>query len=123
MGRMKRMAEQAGWPTWQAKDFRSATFDGHTYDPRQDQRRLGKQAQAVWDLMTAQGKWKGLAGNGWWTLSAIASWTHFPESSISARLRDFRKPRFGSHMVERRRRKDMHGTWEYRLVVNDGGEA
>jgi hypothetical protein len=41
--------------------------------------------------------------------------TGFPEASISARLRDFRKEQFGKHVVERRRRSQ--GQWEYRLIV------
>ena len=105
MSNMKRMAESAGWP-----DFRA---DGRTYDPEQDQRRLGKQAQAVWDFMVAN-------RHRWLALVQIGISIGEPEASISARLRDFRKPRFGSHTVERRRRKDGRGTWEYRLTVNTG---
>ena len=112
MSNMKRMAFDSRWSEQPGKisDFRA---DGSTYDPAQDQRRLSKQAQAVWEHMVP---------GGWWTLARISHFTGFPESSISARLRDFRKPRFGSHDVQRRRRKDGHGTWEYRLVVNKGTE-
>lgn len=36
-------------------------------------------------------------------------------ASISARLRDLRKPKFGGYVVERRRR--TVGTWEYRVSL------
>jgi hypothetical protein len=39
----------------------------------------------------------------------------------SARLRDFRKPRFGSHVIARRRRGDgAAGVFEYRLAGSPG---
>lgn len=51
----------------------------------------------------------------WHTLPEIAAGTGDPEASISARLRDLRKPRFGSYVVDRRRRSQ--GLFEYRLRV------
>jgi len=77
---------------------------GDTYDPDRDGNRLNRQARAVWGVM-ADGRWH--------TLQGIAITIGEPEASISARLRDFRKPRFGSHIVERRYLAD--GLWEYRL--------
>ena len=41
------------------------------------------------------------------------------ETSISARLRDLRKPFYGSHNVERRARGRNRGLYEYRVVIND----
>jgi hypothetical protein len=41
------------------------------------------------------------------------------QTSVSARLRDFRKPRFGAHIVEK-----LHtgqGEWHYRLILNKKG--
>ena len=84
------------------------TFDGATYEPEKDQVRLGKQAQIVFTLMEDQ---------CWRTLREIEDRTGFPQASISARLRDFRKDRFGGHGLERRRKNG--GTFEYRLVVNE----
>ena len=63
-----------------------------------------------------------LLGNyGWWT-----PWELWPEiqrlhgvlisdSSCTARLRDLRKPRYGSHVIEKRIREGSRA-YEYRLV-------
>ena len=81
-------------------------FDGATYEPLHDQTRLTGQFERVRDLM-ADGQWRTLeqiqqaAGPG--TLQGI-----------SARLRDLRKPRFGSHNVQRRR--VTGGLFEYRIA-------
>ena len=41
-----------------------------------------------------------------------------PEASASAQLRHLRKPRFGSHTVEKRNRGAREfGLWEYRLTL------
>lgn len=72
-----------------------------------DHVRLGKQRAAVWACV---------APGGWWTLAELAEATGAPEASVSARLRDFRRPRHGGHTVERRRRGGPGaGTWEYRV--------
>ena len=80
-------------------------FSGVTYDPELDQYRLGTQLNDVWQHIR-DGRW------------------HYPEemedalgyrwASISARLRDFRKARFGAHNIERKRIRG--GSWKYRLV-------
>lgn len=80
--------------------------DGETYDHAKDGKRLHKQHNRVLALMSDQ-QWRSLA--------AIASCTHDPEASISARLRDLRKPKFGGWTIERRR-GGWGGTFEYRLV-------
>ena len=86
-------------------------FDGGTYEHRFDYQRLGKQARAVFVVMR-DGHWR--------TLHEIALATGCPEASISARLRDFRKPKFGGHQVHDRRRDDpTSGVWEYRLTVTE----
>lgn len=80
--------------------------DGDTFDPKVDRRPLNAQAQRVWD---------SIAGAGWLTLAELAADTGDPEASISARLRDFKKPRFGAHAVDKRRR-DGGRVYEYRLI-------
>lgn len=90
-----------------AIDFLSGYRDGKTFDPERDEARLNRQALTVWNLM---------ADSAWRTLSEISKNTGEPEASISARLRDFRKEKFGGHAVERRRRTE--GTYEYRLLIN-----
>ena len=82
-------------------------FDGETYDRTLDQPRLGRQVLAVLALMQ-DGHWR--------TLREIADAVEAPEASVSARLRDLRKARFGRYVVDRRRRGEpSRGLWEYRL--------
>jgi len=80
--------------------------DGDTYNPELDKERLKKQSERIFTLMV-DGQWR--------TLAEISEITHATEASASARLRDFRKPRFGAHTVQRRRRDK--GLFEYRLVI------
>lgn len=81
-------------------------FDGATYERERDGDRLGAQMKAVRDLM--------LSGDGAWrTLPHIAAWVGYPEASVSARLRDLRKTKFGAYNVERR--YVANGLWEYRV--------
>lgn len=84
------------------------TFDGATYDEARDGERLARQ----------MGRVRAVMGDGaWHTLPEIASLTGYPEASISARLRDLRKAKFGGHVVERR--FAGHGLWQYRVVGRD----
>lgn len=78
--------------------------DGSTYDHDRDHARLAAQRKRVWDYMS-NGQWRILA--------SISAATGDPQASVSARLRDFRKPRFGGHRVDRR--YVGHGLWQYRL--------
>lgn len=89
-------------------------FDGVTYDPSLDHRRLTIQLGRVYRALL------GPAGYCLWkTLGEISATTGDPEASISARLRDLRKNKFGAHIIEGRRRGDPNsGHWEYRLVPN-----
>ena len=81
--------------------------DGSSYEPTKDFTRLNRQAQAVYTYMQ----------NGLWrTLSEISQATGAPEASVSARIRDLKKLRFGGYPVHKRRRADK-GLWEYRLDV------
>ena len=91
-------------------DTLSLPFDGDTFDAELDGKRLGKQLGAVVKLMRDR---------QWRTLEEIQRAIGFgSEASISARLRDLRKPKFGSHAVDRRRRGDpKKGLFEYRVHV------
>lgn len=80
--------------------------DGDTYEVEFDRERLNAQARRVYDVM-ADGYWR--------TLSQISRATGDPEASVSARLRDFRKRKFGSLTVQARRVPFEDGLWEYRL--------
>lgn len=82
-------------------------FDGSTYEPEFDHERLGKQSRRVFDLMK-DGEWRTFEEIGWSTGD--------PPASISARLRDFRKTRFGGFEVNRRARGERSsGLFEYQL--------
>jgi uncharacterized membrane protein len=50
----------------------------------------------------------------WWTLAELARATGYPEASISARLRDLRKPKFGGYTVERQYVE--RGLFRYRVT-------
>lgn len=84
-----------------------ADFDGAPYQREFDFTRLTGQIKRVYDCMQ-DGRWR--------TLAEIADTTGDPAASVSAQLRNLRKPKFGSHIIERRARGDRsHGLFEYRL--------
>ncbi len=90
------------------------TFDGKTYDPALDEKRLKRQLGRVYEVMR-DGQWRSLA-----ELRTETCWHREvgedTEASLSARLRDLRKDRFGGYVVEHRRRGDpKSGLFEYRL--------
>lgn len=53
----------------------------------------------------------------WRSLYEISQLTGDPPQSVSARLRDLRKPRFGEYQVNRR--NVSGGTFEYQLIVGE----
>jgi hypothetical protein len=79
-------------------------FDGKTYDAARDGDRLNAQLGRVFHAMR---------DSDWWTLAQLSCATGDPEGSVSARIRDLRKPKFGGHLMERR--YVSAGLWEYRL--------
>jgi hypothetical protein len=83
-------------------------FSGETYDHEKDGQRLAAQLYKVKNLMK-DGNWR--------SLFEISAEVQAPEASVSARLRDLRKPRFGSHTVERKR--VGKGLFMYRLILED----
>jgi hypothetical protein len=84
-------------------------FDGETFDPAQDQARLSIQLEKVKALM--------LGDNAWRTLEEIGAATGIRSvASVSARLRDMRKPRFGAYRVDRQRVPGGNGLYEYRVL-------
>lgn len=89
-------------------NFTGITFDGSTYVHPKDGTRLATQLGRVFRVMK-----DGVRR----TLSEISILTNDPQSSISARLRDFRKPKFGNHTVSRYRNAD--GLYFYSLLVNN----
>lgn len=79
-------------------------FDGETYLRGLDHAALGKQLLAVGRIF-ADGRWH--------TLRELSERTGYPEASVSARLRDLRKGKFGGNTVERER--GPRRVWRYRL--------
>lgn len=77
------------------------SFDGPDLEPA-DTTRLSRQLDRVKAYMLQA---------GWQTLREIEDATGYPQASISARLRDLKKLRFGGYHVARQRRSQ--GTWEY----------
>ena len=80
--------------------------DGSSYEHARDGLRLHRQHQRVLAYMS-DGRWH--------TLHELHELTGDPEASISARLRDLRKPRFGSYGIVREYVE--RGLFRYRLVM------
>jgi hypothetical protein len=94
-------------------NLKSISFDGPTA-MQIDVPRLSLQLTRVFELMK-DAKYR--------TLREIANLTGCLETSASARLRDLRKPKFGSHAVDARRAECAGLVYEYRLLVNQEKET
>lgn len=82
-------------------------FDGPEYKPPLDRARLSHQHVRIRELML-DGVWR--------TLGEIAAHTGDPEASVSAQLRHLKKERFGSFILDKRRRGvETNGLYEYRV--------
>lgn len=79
-------------------------FDGADYKHERDSERLTGQIKRVFDLMRDE-KFR--------SLSEISFLTGDGEASISAQLRNLRKPRFGGHEINKRYLGD--GLYVYQL--------
>ena len=86
--------------------MKTPTFDGATYNAKRDGARLQRQLADVRAIM--------LDGQPH-TLAEIARRTGHPEGSVSARIRDLRKPKFGGFRVLRQH--VCAGLWSYRLLT------
>jgi len=73
--------------------LQTSIFDGITYEEERDFKRLNAQQERVFNFMK-DGRWH--------TLDQISKHTGDPPASISARLRDLRKPKNGGYIVMRR---------------------
>ena len=82
-------------------------FDGDDYNHERDSDRLTGQLLRIFEVVK-DGRWR--------TLKEIALLTGDPEASISAQLRHLRKPRFGSHEVEKQ--YVDRGLYKYRVLIN-----
>ncbi len=94
--------------------FNKSEFDGVTYEPKFDATRLRGEMARVYNVMK-HGYWRSICE----IRGEIHDRFHKldSETGISARLRDLRKAKFGSHTVNRRRRGEAsRGIWEYQLL-------
>ncbi len=80
-------------------------FNGSDYNSDRDDTRLNSQLTRVFDLMK-DGEWR--------SLDQISKATGDPAASISAQLRHLRKPRFGSHTIDKH--YQGNGLYLYRLT-------
>ena len=87
-------------------------FDGETYQHNFDFVRLKGQMLRVYSVVK-DGRWR--------TLREISDECGDPEASVSARLRDLRKDRFGAYDVLRERSDD--GLHRYRVIGGGSREA
>lgn len=81
-------------------------FDGADYVHELDGKRLAKNHLKLKNLMQDQ---------RFRTLSEISAITNIPEASVSAGLRDFRKERFGGHIVNKNYLEN--GLYSYQLIL------
>lgn len=88
----------------------SARIDGAFYNPSLDEQRLTTQMERVR---------RELSDGRWHTAQHIADRTHAPLTSVSAQIRNLRKPENGGYHIETKRDGDT-GLFLYRMVR--GGE-
>jgi len=79
-------------------------FDGADYDHERDSQRLTGQLLRVKEAIN---------DGRWYTLKQLSEITGDPEASVSAQLRNLRKPRFGAYTINKRYIKA--GLYEYAL--------
>jgi len=83
-------------------------FDGKTYEPEHDRARLSTQLDRVKDYMKDQ---------EWHDIEEIRNIAGGTSQSISARIRDLRKPKFGGWVIDRRRvGNKKRGLFQYRMT-------
>lgn len=82
-------------------------FDGETYNHRRDHKRLSSQLDDVRDYM---------AGRGFVTLQQVSKATGHSVQSVSARIRDLRKEKFGGRTVTRK--SFGRGLFAYKLEAS-----
>lgn len=90
--------------------FTNPTFHGSDYEPKHDKARLTSQIKVIFDLMK-DAKFR--------TLGEISELTGYGESSISAQLRNLRKPQNGGHTVNKMVIGSREiGLYSYQLIIN-----
>lgn len=85
-------------------------FKGSDYIKELDHDRLSKQIERIYDLMK-DGNYRTLFHIK--NILELRYGTPFPESSISAQLRNLKKVRFGGYVLNKKRISG--GLWEYQI--------
>ena len=109
------MSENTLFDVPPAPPSRNEHFDGADYDEELDEVRLTGQLLDVWKVAVNR-----VSNGGWFTVDYICQRTGYPANSVQAQLRNLRKPRFGSYLVERRRVAES-GLYEYRVGDKGAG--
>jgi len=84
----------------------TSLFDGH-----QDQEAAAKDVRLASQLVRV---YKLMSNGTGWTLEDLSLAVNAPTSSVSARIRDLRKPRFGAHIIDRIH--EGHGLYTYWMM-------
>ena len=63
---------------------------------------------------------KAMESGKWFTLDELSALCGGSVASVSARIRDLRKARFGMHYMQGRRIPRGDGLWEYRMALTQG---
>ena len=85
------------------------TFHGSDYVPSRDRARLTSQLEAIRQVMS-DGQFR--------TLGEIEQATGAPQASVSAQLRNLKKPRYGGYRLEKA--YQGRGLYRYRLLPSVG---
>jgi hypothetical protein len=101
----------AAAPTGRSTRISSKVFAGPTYRPSLDRARLTLQIERI-RLYMLSVEWRTLREIKD-AVEAIYASAVFPESSISAQLRNLKKPPYRFDLAKRRR---VGGLWEYKLL-------
>lgn len=85
-------------------------FDGETYEPVQDQKRLASALERTYNVLS-DGKWH--------TLKELSQVTGASEAGVSARVRDLRKSKFRAKFPNEKVESERleGGLWQYRMIL------
>jgi hypothetical protein len=99
------------FPGFEPGDSEKPSDPANSFDAKLDRERLSSQMRRVEELMQ-DGESRTLHEIAV-ALRKLYPGSHFPEASLSARLRDMRR---AGYTVERERRSAKSGLWQYRAV-------
>tara|TARA_R110000822_G_scaffold29182_1_gene86187 strand:- start:714 stop:1019 length:306 start_codon:yes stop_codon:yes gene_type:complete len=94
------------------RSLKANAFDGVAYQHERDFERLKNQAERILDF---------ISDGEWTTLREISAATGAPEGSVSSKLRDLRKAKYGGHTVDIR--YAGNGVYQYRFIYNSTQET